>query len=75
MHKEIVNGKEITTNYREKPSYPISNGNTNFDCQVGFGENDREVLERLVAQGYTRVTFYEVATAVRGYHKILVKCK
>ena len=74
MHKELVNGVEVRTNYREKVSYPMADGSRNLTGAM-FGESDKDMLERLVADGYTKVTFYEMATSVRGYHKIYASCR
>lgn len=75
MHKMLVNGKEITTNFREKVNYAIVDGNGNYQGRVQFGETEEDALNRLVNKGYTRITFYEVTTAIRGYHHILIRCK
>lgn len=75
MHKMTVNGKEITTNYKERVSYPITDGNGNYQDSVRFGETEESALNRLVDKGYTRITFYEMTTSVRGYHHVLIKCR
>ena len=71
--------KEIKTNYKPFRSYPLCDGNNREgwrmklknDCR----ESNKEFFERLVAEGYTKISFYEVTTRVRGYHDVIAYCK
>ena len=78
MTKMFVNGVEITTNYTA-PQFPIWDGRerpkTMSVHKEKFGEGLRCFLERMVALGYKRVTFYETTTRVRGYHEFYAFCK
>lgn len=69
----IINGKEVKTNYG-KVNYPLWNGNdyptTMRVMEIPLGESEESVLEQLVDKGYTKVTFYERTTRVRGYHHV-----
>lgn len=79
MKKIMINGVEVTTNYEPFKDYPMGNGERRAtmtlivkkDCH----ESAKEMLERCVANGYTRVTFYEASTRVRGYHSIYAYAK
>ena len=78
MTKMVVNGVEITTNYTA-PQVPIWDGRKHPKTmnvhREKFGEGLRGFLERRVALGYTRVTFYETTTRVRGYPEFYAFCK
>lgn len=73
MQKITVNGKEVNTNYGRE-SYPVAPTSMMLDY-LPFRMSEKEFLEKAVEEGYTKVTFYEETTNVRGYHKILVNCK
>ena len=74
MKKLEVNGKEIKTNYGG--NYGFANGN--WECSfhnAKFGESERQMLERLTEEGYSKITFYWSRTAVRGYYELTAVCK
>lgn len=76
MKKLMVNGKMVTTNIGS--DYHLCDGDdkpTMDMVLVGIHESDREALERCVNRGYTRVTFYEVTTAVKGLHHRVIYAK
>ena len=80
MHKQIVDGKEVRTNYRESwNGYPFSDGNSKKTMSMhiasGCRETDTEMLTRLVGYGYTTVTFYYTTTRVRGIYDLIAFCK
>lgn len=79
MNKIMVDGVEVTTNYPGGASgYPYSDGNDKKTMKmilVNFQEREMDVIKRCVKNGYTRVTFYETTTRVRGYHKLLAFAK
>ena len=41
----------------------------------GYFETDVMMFDRLVEEGYARITFYRTTTSVRGYHKLIAYCK
>lgn len=79
MNKMIIDGVEVKTNYTGKSkSYPIGDGygkSTMTMILMAPRETELDVLKRLVRKGYTRVTFYEETTCVRGYHKLYAFAK
>ena len=76
MKKVIINGVEVTTNIGGNYSLCDGNGKATMDMVlVGIRESDMAALERCVKRGYKRVTFYEVTTAVKGYHERLIYAK
>lgn len=79
MNKMIIDGVEVKTNYTGKSkSYPVGDGNgkaTMTMILMSPRETEMDVLKRLVKEGYTRVTFYEETTCVRGYHKLYAFAK
>ena len=78
--KEItVNGKTVKTNIGE--TYRVVRGDRkdgwsmqfkewvlDEGCKYRREETDKEMLERLVAKGYTTIRFVETTTAIRGFH-------
>ena len=89
MRKMVVNGREITTNYKEHFDYPMHDGNTGFatmcyepeqwvlreGCQYKSKEGEDEMFQRLVNKGYKRITFYRSTTRIRGYYETIAFCK
>lgn len=79
MRKMIINGHEVTTNYEKYGSYPMCDGNDKKTMRMMIRENCREsaeeMLERLAGYGYTRITFYETSTRVKGIHNLIAYCK
>lgn len=79
MNKMIIDGVEVKTNYTGKSkTYPVSDGSGHDTMNMILmapREREMDVLKRLVKEGYTRVTFYEETTCVRGYHKIFAFAK
>lgn len=74
MKKMIINGKEIMTNYGKE--YQIFNGDRDMAYKPSkCGEDDKILLERLVNEGYTRITFYYGSTGIRGLYKLYAYCK
>ncbi len=86
MTKMIINGKEITTNYRQE--YRLVKGNDRRGYSMAFREwvlddgckyrrmeSEREMLERLVDRGYTTIQFAETTTSVRGLHDLFAYVK
>ena len=77
MKRVNVNGREVITNYGGY--YPYSDGDNKKTMRMvlkeKFNETDREMLERLAGAGYTRITFYETTTRVRGLHEIIAFVK
>ena len=72
----LVNGKEIKTNYKEK--YSIGNGEATKTKDIAimrFGENEEQMFNRLVAMGYTNITFKYSTTQIRGYYNIYALVK
>lgn len=72
MKKVNVNGIEVITNIGE--NHCIWDGNTIPKSYRGMmifepRETEQELLERAVAEGFTRVRFVEVTTRVKGYHE------
>lgn len=72
--------KEIKTNYREgRYTYPISNGENRegwtMKLQNSCSESPKEMYERLIEAGYTKISFYEVTTRIKGLHNIIAYCK
>ena len=65
-------GKEIKTNIGGR--YRLWNGNdypkTMKVAPVPFGKTEEDLLDELVAKGYTKITFVETTTRVRGYHNV-----
>lgn len=76
MKKMMVNGVEATTNIGGNYSLCDGNSKATMDMVlVGIRESDMEALERCVESGYRRITFYEVTTAIKGYHHRLIYAK
>ena len=85
MRKITINGKEITTNYNSGRYHDYSiitgdRGTMVYKRSQITGDDlhrecDREMLLRLVEEGYTRITFYYTTTSVRGYYKLIAYCK
>lgn len=75
MHKEVINGVEVKTNFREKVCYPMATGNEDNIQRVPFGCSEEDFLKDAVLKGYKTVTFYEMATRVRGYHHVYARCR
>lgn len=88
MKKILVNGKEITTNYNEQYNYPITNGEKRKTMKMELmewvlregdkyrsKETEKEMLDRLVAKGYTHIAFYRTTTCVRGLYDTIAYCK
>lgn len=88
MKKMVVNGREIKTNYKEHYEYPMHNGyggtTMHYETlrwikrdgqQYKSQESIDEMFQRLVNEGYTRITFYRMSTAIRGYNEIVAFCK
>lgn len=73
MEKITVNGKEVTTNINSI-NRPRLKESMNVR-RLPFGMTEQAFLEELVEQGFTRVTFYEMPTAVRGWHNVYANCK
>lgn len=73
MKKITVNGKEVNTNYGAV-TYPRLPDTMNAR-PLPFGMSEKTFLEQLVEEGCSKVTFYEVTTCVRGYHKVYANCK
>ena len=72
--------KEIKTNYRkERYEYPICNGEDRKGWTIKLKdscrESDHEFFERLVEQGYKRISFYETTTCVKGLHELIAYVK
>ena len=71
--------KKIITNYKEdRYEYPLCNGEdkpNRYMVLRKFRESNKEFYERLVALGYTRISFYEVTTRVRGLHDLIAYVK
>lgn len=74
----IINDHEVKTNWKPgRGSFPVCDGNGRDGwtmCLVQFGESVDEALHRL-GKHYNRVSFYEVTTCVKGYHKTIAFCK
>lgn len=78
MRKIIIDGKEITTNYKEKGAERLVEGDNlpNYDMySKNFKENNEEFLKRLVKMGYTRIRFAETSTSIRGFHNVIAYCR
>lgn len=88
MRKIIIDGKEITTNYGCEGwnGYPYSNGESKpsmvmklpqlvSDGVYLHKECAYDMLIRLTNEGYTRITFYETPTRVKGCHDLIAFCK
>lgn len=72
--------KEIKTNYREdRYEYLLCNGDSKegwvMMLQTSPRESVKEMYERLAAQGWTRISFYETSTRVKGIHNIIAYVK
>lgn len=71
--------KDIKTNYAPYKTYALCDGNNRkgwaMELKKNCRETDKEFFERLVSYGYTRISFYEVSTRVRGYHEVIAYCK
>lgn len=73
-----VKEKEITTNYGENGMYTVVAGNDlpNYIIKKSMDrETDRQFLERLVEEGYTRIRFAQTTTRVKGYHNTIAYCR
>lgn len=78
MRKIIVDGKEITTNYREKTMHNLVSGNDlpNYDFYTKyFRESNEDFFKRLISYGYTRIRFGEVSTKIKGIHDTVAYCR
>ena len=90
MRKINVNGREITTNFgcQGWNGYPYSNGEDKATMTMCLRkwvlsegdkyvhqESEEEMFNRLVSKGYTRITFYETTTNVKGLHDLIAFCK
>ena len=80
MREMIVNGHRVVTNYPGGwNGYPICNGNGKKTMSMHLAkdcrETDEQMLERLAAAGYKRITFYETTTMVKGCHNLIAFCK
>lgn len=78
MKKMIVNGKTITTNFGESGARTIVKGNDlpNYRTEIARrAETEEQFLERLVARGYSRIRFAEVATRITGFHDLIAYCR
>lgn len=80
MKKMIINGKEIKTNIIERGecrNYSTADIErpTMYYERANFGECDTQMLKRLVEEGYTTITFYEMTTNVKGLHKLYAYCR
>ena len=76
MKKLNINGREVLTNYERFADYPIdhrsyAHKNATLCLRKNHCESDEEMLERLVERGFTRITFYETTTRVKGYHDLI----
>lgn len=72
--------KEVITNYREdRYTYPLCAGEDKegwyMMLKKDFRESDKDFFERLKRAGWRRISFYEVSTAVRGYHETIAYVK
>ena len=80
MKKLNINGHEVLTNYPGGwTGYPIdsrsySHKNSTLCLTANSRETDKQMLERLAEKGYTRITFYETTTRVKGYHELIAYC-
>ena len=43
--------------------------------RIRSSETIEQMFNRLVEEGYTRITFYRMTTAVRGWNEIIAFCK
>lgn len=70
---------EIKTNYRPgRSGYPVCDGNGRKGWTMksqNFRETDKEFFDRLVGYGYTRISFYEVTTRIKGLHELIAYVK
>ncbi len=77
MKTVIYKDKTIKTNLGGV--YPFTDGNDKNTMTMHIKksclESDKEMFERLAEQGYTRITFYRTATAVRGLYDTIAYCK
>lgn len=82
----MVNGREITTNYGG--NYSFYNGEDKKTmyyenmqwvledgCKYKSLEGEKKMFQRLVNEGYSRITFYYVTTRIRGYYETIAFCK
>jgi hypothetical protein len=69
-----INGKKVTTNFggNKNGNYPTLPDTMNVTA-LPFRMTVEEFLEQKVEEGYRKVTFYETATAVRGYHHVYAR--
>ena len=87
MKKVTINGREITTNYYAR-EYSIDSGNGRATMTMCLRrwvlhegekyksmETLKEMFERLVSDGYTKITFFRTTTAVRGLYDYIAYCK
>ena len=71
-----INGVEVRTNLGGK--YPFSDGSSKKTMVMelpNWGESDERMLHRLVKAGYKTVTFYYMATRVKGYYDLIAFCR
>ena len=73
METITINGKEIKTNINNV-RYPRLKDSMNVKS-IPFGMSERQFLEEMVEKGYTKITFYDMTTCVRGYHHVYANCK
>lgn len=72
--------KEIKTNYRSgRCSYPVCNGENregwSMKLKDSCRETNEEFYERLASRGYSRISFYEVTTRIKGLHEVIAYVK
>ena len=78
MKAMTVNGREIKTNFNKMCNFPVYNGyggTTMTYNRIRSSETIEQMFNRLVEEGYTRITFYRMTTAVRGWNEIIAFCK
>ena len=86
MRKMIIKGREVNTNFGSDYPFDSGNGRKTMDMHTPnwynkegqtykIRETPAEMLERLAGYGYTKITFYNVSTAVRGYYDTIAYCK
>lgn len=86
MKKVEINNRMVSTNYGQDYAILSGDGPSTMHCEhmqwvledgakYQTKEGERKMFERLVAQGYSKITFYRTTTTIRGYYEIIAYCK
>ena len=61
--------------YEEYPYLPNRNYKNSKVLMAQWNETENQMFERLVASGYTKITFYRLSTRVRGITQLCAVCR